>query len=235
MKLPDAHTWLLPASISSRLDLAVVSKAARKVGGDYYDFYKASDTEIGVILADISGHGEQAALRASVLQEVFRELIKETHQPRDLAWLANQSVVNRFDKATFVTALFMLINLDQMSITLVRCGHPFPLIYRSKTQTVDVLESDGLGMGITTNGFENHLIERSVRFGENDMLLACTDGALEGRNVHSEEFGLSRLIRTFAKSAQGNAQEAVDQILDSVLRFEPVNPDDTTLLAFRAK
>ena len=67
---------LLPEDVPAvpGLDVAVHYRTAHRAGGDYYDFFPLSDGRLGVLVADVSGHGTPAAVLMAVTHSMTHAL-----------------------------------------------------------------------------------------------------------------------------------------------------------------
>ena len=54
---------------------------AREVGGDYYDFLPLDDTRMGILIADVSGHGTPAAVLMAVTHSIAHAFCEPTREP----------------------------------------------------------------------------------------------------------------------------------------------------------
>ena len=66
--IAELQQSLLPVEVPHvpGLDVAVHYRTANRAGGDYYDFFPLPDGRLGVLLADVSGHGTPAAVLMSI-------------------------------------------------------------------------------------------------------------------------------------------------------------------------
>ena len=61
---------ILPAAFPDSADIRVAARYVpmNSLAGDFYDFIVADDTQTGLLIADVSGHGVAAALIASIVK-----------------------------------------------------------------------------------------------------------------------------------------------------------------------
>ena len=52
------------------------------VAGDFYEFVPADQKRVGILVADVSGHGVPAALIASMIKVTAQSVISCAHDPR---------------------------------------------------------------------------------------------------------------------------------------------------------
>lgn len=229
------QSQLLPQAIPfrERLDIAAVSETAPSVGGDYFDFRKVSDTHLAVILTDVSASGEQAVRHAHIVKDIFHSLAPNAVETDDFARHANQAVLHAFDKGVFVTAVFALINVDTSIVSLVRCGHCYPLLWRGEKSEVLVVTPEGPGLGILSEAERPKFEEKQISLNEKDCLLLYTDGVMEANNQEREEYGMERLVHSLARHAGENSANIVASILGDVHVHASEVRDDMTVMALK--
>lgn len=74
---------LLPraAPITPYLDIASYFNPAEEVGGDYYDYFSLGDQQIGVVIADVSGHGPAAAMMMTMVKGILHSIVQQFSSP----------------------------------------------------------------------------------------------------------------------------------------------------------
>jgi serine phosphatase RsbU (regulator of sigma subunit) len=218
------------------LDIAARYIPMTSVAGDFYDFIPIDDKRIGILVADVSGHGMPAALISSMLKiALSAQTYCATDPERVLAGL-NQALCGKFQEH-FVTAAYVLIDTEKQTLRYAGAGHP-PLILRSNSEntTSDFVEN-GLFLGFFPEATYTSV---ELPFKVGDWGVMYTDGIPESTNPSDEQFGIDR----FKLFLQNNHELSVDQFVDSFLAKlskwsdsasgrEP--EDDITLLAFHFK
>ncbi|WP_425593383.1 7TM diverse intracellular signaling domain-containing protein, partial [Leptospira selangorensis] len=84
---------ILPAEVpKSRYLSAIVSYLPLyDIGGDFYDYFESKENELGIVIADVTGHGVSAALDSSTVKIAFRNAKNFMHSPKEL-----MTEMNRF-------------------------------------------------------------------------------------------------------------------------------------------
>ena len=134
------------APLSSSLELYGFCQAARKVGGDYYDFIRFENNQIGVAVADVAGKGISAALLMSTVQASLRsQAMMGRADTQDDGSVANLvSVINRLmckstGEASYVTFFYAQFDEVTKNLTYVNAGHNPPLLIQSKSPEMPAL------------------------------------------------------------------------------------------------
>ena len=218
------------------LDIAARYIPMTSVAGDFYDFIPIDDKRIGILVADVSGHGMPAALISSMLKiALSAQTYCATDPERVLAGL-NQALCGKFQEH-FVTAAYVLIDTEKQTLRYAGAGHP-PLILRSNSEntTSDFVEN-GLFLGFFPEATYTSV---ELPFKVGDWGVMYTDGIPESTNPSDEQFGIDRFKLFLQNNHELSADQFVDSFLaklskwsDSASGREP--EDDITLLAFHFK
>jgi serine phosphatase RsbU (regulator of sigma subunit) len=215
------------------LDMAARYNPMTSVAGDFYDFIPIDDHRIGILVADVSGHGMPAALISSMLKIALDGQIECASEPARVLAGLNHALCGKF-QGHFVTATYVVVDTERQSLFYAGAGHP-PLIImdHSAEQTRDFVEN-GLFLGYFPNATYTAI---EIPFKTGDWGVLYTDGILEMTDPSEEQFGLVR-FKQFLQNNHGlSAGQFVDAFLDELSRWsclasgrEP--EDDITLLAF---
>lgn len=191
---------LFPESLPTLPDvhLAAVNHPARIVSGDLYDVIKIDPERIAVLCADVSGKGFAAALLASEVYAYVRSTLRAAcvfadptlgPLPVQVVTLLNTEAARRNAAGRYATMFFGEFDASARSLCYVNAGHNPPLMFTDSK--VSELTVGGPPVGL----FEDSVYEAAtVTVPHNGTVLMYTDGVVEARNTHDEEFGLERLI-----------------------------------------
>jgi len=141
------QTSLLPRVLPQvrGLDLAACYLPMTAVAGDLYDVVELGPSQIGILVADVSGHGVPAALVASMVKLAFSAQADQAHDP-GLVLSAMNRILCRHVERTFVTAVYAVVDTDRRTITVANAGHP-PLLIGHSNGTVDESREHGHMLG----------------------------------------------------------------------------------------
>jgi sigma-B regulation protein RsbU (phosphoserine phosphatase) len=215
------------------LDIAARYIPMTSVAGDFYDFLVIDDKRIGILVADVSGHGMPAALISSMLKIALAAQIGCASDPARVLAGLNQALCGKF-QGHFVTAAYVLVDTDKQSISYAGAGHP-PLIVRDNSagETREFVEN-GLFLGFFPDATYTS-IDIPLRPGDWGVLY--TDGILETTNLSEEQFGVDRFKLFLQSHHDLSAGQFVDKLLDELSCWSDTASgrepeDDITLLAF---
>ncbi len=228
------QTGLLPKKppASPGLEIAAYFNPADEVGGDYYDYFDLGNEQIGVVMADVSGHGTSSALVMTMVKGVLHAIAPRFESPQRL--LAEMNVIfNRIaPKEMFVTMIFLVFDLKNKCLRYSNAGHNPLLFYDSQTQACEMLELRGPALGLSKlSVFQEK--EKILQAG--DVLLVYTDGVTETFNSKGEMFEEGRLVQAVAAAASEPAGKIIERIKSKLLEFRGQSPqsDDVAIIAVK--
>ncbi len=233
--LPDAPV-LLPG-----LNVCAVCRPAREVGGDYYEFVHLGDGRLGVLVADVSGKGTSAAFYMAELKGIILSLGQIYQSPKRLLMEANRILATSLDARTFITMIYLVVDLEARTVTYVRAGHT-PLIYlpaNGQPPQTQILIPDGLVVGLQLDGieelFEELLEERTLPIAAGDLFVLFTDGITEAMNQEFDLFGEERFSRLLEEHGHLPSEDLRERILGDVEAFvgDADQHDDMTIVLLR--
>src|SRR5437763_3250385 len=156
---PSTKSLKSPGAFSSRfcrkvfrsgltgLDIAARYLPMSAVAGDFYDFLFIDEKRIGILIADVTGHGIPAALIASMLKVAFAAQAHHANDPACVLAGLNRALCGKFEEH-FVTAAYLFIDLENCLLRYSAAGHP-PLMLASRTSgAVREIEQNGLMLGL---------------------------------------------------------------------------------------
>jgi serine phosphatase RsbU (regulator of sigma subunit)/DNA-binding transcriptional regulator YhcF (GntR family) len=225
----DIQQGLLPREIPQipGFTIAGAWQPARTVGGDYYDVLPLSETEMALIIADVSGKGMPAALLMSNLQATVKAYAATELPPQDLCGKVNRAICKSITIGKFITFFYAVLDSAGRRLTYTNAGHNPPLIARQDGSCLR-LETGGAVLGVFANGsYEG----ASIDLLPGDRLVMFTDGITEAADSNGEELGEERLIAFLRENPAAAAAELRDAIMRSVTQFCREDfADDATLL-----
>lgn len=213
------------------LEIAARHLSMSAVAGDFYDFLVVDEKRIGVLIADVTGHGVPAALIASMLKVAFAAQSAHADAPARVLTGLNRALCGKFEDH-FVTAAYVFVDMEAEVMRYAGAGHP-PLMVISRTAgKARQIEENGLMLGLFPEA-EYSAIEIPLTAG--DRYLLCTDGVLEASNASKEEFGRSGSMQFLESNSALSAKPFSDKLVDTVARWSGnlaggAQEDDITLL-----
>jgi serine phosphatase RsbU (regulator of sigma subunit) len=202
---------ILPRETPKIRGLEIVARylPMSSVAGDFYDFIVVDEKHVGILIADVSGHGLPAALIASMLQVALAAQSSRASDPGQVLAGLNQSLCGKF-KQHFVTAAYVFVDLEKKSMSYAGAGHPPLLLWRTSTGNASEVAENGLLLGLFPEQSYS-VIEVPVEPG--DKVVLYTDGILETKSPSEQEYGVD-LLKGFLES---NHNLRGDLFADSLL------------------
>jgi sigma-B regulation protein RsbU (phosphoserine phosphatase) len=228
------QTAILPAAFpqSERFSGYAMMKAARQVGGDFYDYFMIDQRHLAVVIADVSGKGVPAAFFMAIARTVIQGISRESLAPGETMAKANDLVCRENPLELFVTVFYGILDIETGVLRYANAGHNCPYIV-SHTGEVSALE----GTGGTACGIMEGLPyeEAAITLAPGDALFMFTDGVTEAFDINEQEYGDARLAAALANSEGAVIEDLAGQVVASVAAFVGAAPqsDDLTCLALR--
>lgn len=212
----------------ARVTLAARYRPMAAVAGDFYDFLEFDRQRLGVLVADVSGHGVPAALIASMVKVALAAQEGQAERPAAVLAGMNDALFGRLG-GQFVTAAYLFIDERVGLFRYAAAGHPPMLRLARSGRDVRELEKNGLALGFAHPAHYQEL-EQPLEGGE--RLLLYTDGLVEAANAADDFFGLERLKIVLAAGAALPLEAAADALLRSVDAWsgQPASDDQTLVL-----
>ncbi len=225
---------ILPSSTPKITGMDIVARyiPMTSVAGDFYDFIVVDERHVGILIADVSGHGLPAALIASMLQVALTAQARHVSEPGKVLAGLNQALCGKFQH-NFVTAAYVYVDLEKNIMNYAGAGHPPLLLWRKSTGSASQLLENGLVMGQFEEATYDSL-QVPIEIG--DRFVLYTDGILETSNPAQEEFGTGRFMQFMETNNRLPAGRFADALLLELARWLEQPPgeghkDDISLLA----
>jgi phosphoserine phosphatase RsbU/P len=188
----------------------------------------ANPSELGVLVADVSGHGVPAALVASMVKIAFAAELERLDDPGLALQGMNRTLWAKFDRA-YVTAFLAHFHPSAGRLEYAIAGHPRAIVRRADGR-LERLDKGNLPLTFVP-GVPYATTEVTIEAG--DRIVFFTDGLLEAANPAGEFFGDARLAELVAESATHDPERFVDHLVDEVHHW--IGPaaslqDDITLV-----
>lgn len=231
----EIQQGLIPktAPESPAFDVKGLSIAADETGGDFYDYLPLPDGKIGIVVADVVGHGIGAALLMATSRAFLRALGLTEQDPAKVLFSLNNLLARDLDAGRFVTLLYGILDPGTRTLVYSSAGHDSPTLYRAATDDFVELDSTGLPLGIMADmDFPN---ADPIPLGPGDILALTTDGVWEAPNAEGEAFGRDRMQLAMRGAKGRDSQAVVGGVHDALMGFlGAMKPkDDVTLVVVK--
>ena len=207
--LPDNCPDIPPLSIAARyIPLTAVA-------GDFYDFQTKGGNGLGILIADVSGHGVGAALVSSMLKIAFASQFNNLEDPAYVLMEINRILQGKIEDS-FVTACALYLDRDKGTLRYANAGHPPPMMWRRSAMKIIRLARGNIVLGpfpdIVYQNEELILVEE-------DRLLLYTDGLTEIRNKRNQFFGENGVEKLLETHSSDSVDFTADHILEHLYKW----------------
>ncbi|MDB5050420.1 MAG: Stage sporulation protein [Fibrobacteres bacterium] len=217
---------LLPTSFPNHLLRRIASKyiPAGMVGGDYYDCFELPSGNLGMVVADVSGHGIGAALVMSMFKVLLRTFsMQDGISGQDASPCSVLNKINatfmtqQLGAAQFVTAFYAIFDKGSRRLTYCNAGHVAQLVQQDpagapKPDGLLEMPSQGLVLGMFATTF---LSDASIDLAPEARVFLFTDGITEAHGINGKMFGVEPL-RDLALVAGSDHPAA---LIDSLMKL----------------
>jgi sigma-B regulation protein RsbU (phosphoserine phosphatase) len=207
----EIQSFILPREMAQIKGLEIAARYVpmTTMAGDFYDFLVIDDNRIGILVADVSGHGVPASLIASMVKIAFVSQAPHAADPARVLAGVNHILCGKLE-SDFVTAGYLFIDIEQQTASYAGAGHPPLLLWRQKEQEIIEIRPKGIILGqMEDTVYKN----TGLKLQKSDRFVLYTDGIVEALNPAGEIYGGDR-FKSFIKS---NSDLAADQFSDRLL------------------
>ncbi len=204
---------------------------ANHVGGDFYDYIPMPDGRLGIVVADVVGHGVAAAMLTAKLAADVRYKLLSLPEPVDAINELNASLSRDLVEDHFVTLVLAVLAPDSGEVVIVNAGHVPPLHTATDGRVLDVAaEESGWPLGIETDATYRQC---KLQLEPGEIVAIYTDGINEALNVAGEMYGIQR-IRDYLRSAPRDLANLGQGIIDDIREHARGSDqsDDMCLICF---
>ncbi|RAP52494.1 MAG: hypothetical protein BZ137_08620 [Methanosphaera sp. rholeuAM130] len=203
-------------------------KAAKEVGGDFYDYYRIDEDNTMIIIGDASGKGIPAAIFTIITQNSIKLLIKNEMNPAKVLTDVNNQICENNPEMMFITLFLAIYNNKTHRLTYANAGHNPPIIKNNDNYELLNLDSE-IVLGVMDNyEYKNHELLLQ------DEIILYTDGITDAQNENKELYGEERFIEVLNNH---ETNDLINEIISDINGFtkEEEQFDDMTLLILKVK
>jgi len=194
------------------------------VAGDFYDYIAVDDHQVGLLIADVSGHGVPAALIASMVKLAAASQRAVAADPCRFMTGMNSALLGNTQNQ-FVTAAYVHLNAESGELRYSAAAHPPLLLVRNGS--VMPIKENGLMLAVFSSASYSTGV---YKLQAGDRIVMYTDGLTEASNAAGDFFGQDSLCDLLTKTRQLSPSVAADLIISSVRQWSGKQDDDMTIL-----
>jgi sigma-B regulation protein RsbU (phosphoserine phosphatase) len=223
---------ILPGSIDdwNELKFAVRYIAMEKIGGDFYDVHQLKGEKLGVMIADVSGHGIPAALVTTMAKISFGNAGLKYDSPRRIFQEVNQSILDHVRTQDYMTCFMVSID-DEYNVVYSNASHQKAVLVRAASGEIELLDTNGLFIGAIEEARDSYE-EKAVKLDYGDRIVLYTDGIPEAINADRKEYSNRRLEKAIFQNRGLPLEDFCDAIIEDLENHIGSSSveDDITLL-----
>lgn len=206
---------------------------SEEASGDYFDVFPISGSLVGVVVADVCGHGAPAAVMMAMVRILVRSRASEFSDPSDMLRYINDILFREVGNFIFITMVYTVLDTSTGVMRYSSAGHPAPFIVHGESRTSEPLSLAGdVPINLSPN---RAYVSQECVLEPLDSVVFYTDGVTEVFNPDGELFGEERLCHVLEQSATAPADQIAARIVDTAQAFAGHAPlkDDFTLLVLQ--
>ena len=206
---------------------------AREVAGDFYDFFKIDDDNIGFVIGDVSGKGITASLIMVKAMTLIQDYAIHFEDLSDVFYEVNNLLCEGNVENLFVTCWLGKINFKTKKLSYVNAGHNPPLIKQNEN-----FEYYNINPGVVLAAMEDMPYETNeLQLKSGDAIILYTDGITEANYNYNDFYGEERLKDILNKHKNDDLEKIITSVKKDIDDFceNQEQFDDTTMFAIRLK
>jgi sigma-B regulation protein RsbU (phosphoserine phosphatase) len=213
-------------------DISAYNFPTEEVSGDYYDWVRIYDDQIGIVIADVSGKGVPAALLMAFLRASLRAATHIGYATHISMSKVNYLLWESIERNQFVTAFYGVLDATNRTLTYSNAGHNPPLLLEADG-TAKFQERGGVPLGMFR---DSRYYEYFQTIEPGQLLVLYTDGLTEAMNSTEEEYGRDRLVTATRQCRDLSARDMVDFIHRDLISWTEGRGahDDVTIFIIKA-
>jgi serine phosphatase RsbU (regulator of sigma subunit)/CheY-like chemotaxis protein len=199
------------------------------VSGDLFDIWQLDSSNVGLLIADVSGHGLPAAFIGAMTKMAVSYAPKD--DPASMIASVNSALTATMPEGRFVTLAAAFYNLETGCLQLASAGHPASYVWHADTKQVEQINPKGLALGILPDTAYELSLSRLSR---GDKFLMVSDGLTETQNMDGVFFAAAGVAAAFGGSASNcPIGECMNLLLEhqQVFAGGRIVRDDVTMVA----
>ncbi|MGK5095328.1 SpoIIE family protein phosphatase [Deltaproteobacteria bacterium TL4] len=224
---------LLPSKLPQIPGIRIATKyqPMEQIGGDIYDLIEFPDHKLGIMLADVTGHGIPAALISFMFVDSFQAAAYAYNSAHHVLQAINEIFYHRLEEDKFVTAFYGILDTQSHLFQYATAGHPPGYVLRAHQEKVIPMQTEGTMLGVLSSADANYQ-ERVVQLEPGDKLFLYTDAIIETSNEADEMYGSLQLEELLLKHRHLKIDELLIQAYETPLKFSNKfsYTDDVTLV-----
>ncbi len=219
MGFDDKHVY---SKTSDRWSLraSYLYNPSHHLAGDFFQLLPVDENKVGILVCDVMGHGVKAALVTMLIRGLMSEIPDILESPSKALQHLNETLIELAadeEFPRFVTAAYMILDLENGKASIASGGHPAPILKRKTSDRLIVedcpINDPGAALGLITGElFE----ETHFDLDEETRIYLFTDGILEQQRPDGASFGREGLVAAASKTSNEPIEDQLDILLQEL-------------------
>jgi serine phosphatase RsbU (regulator of sigma subunit) len=218
------------------MEFGAFYSAQTESGGDYYDFINLGDGQMGITIADVSGHGVGSGLVMAMTRTLLHTYCTKTINTKKIFEIINEYLKENTASNYFVTMFYGILNLNTFKFTYSSAGHCQPILIRNGS--IRQMPAGGTALGVISGDMFSKTIEiKEAQLQKGDYFVQYTDGVDEAMDAKGNEFGHDRFQKALLANDGKTPQEMIKSVVKEINAFTGNIPqhDDITMIIFKIR
>lgn len=214
------------------IEIASYFSPAEAVGGDYYDYFEIDENHVGIVVADVSGHGPSAALIMTMIKGILHSIIRNYTSPEKAIGELNSIISRILPADVFITLLFVVLDLKNKLLQFSNAGHMPIVHYSRQNNRCQNIELQGSALNLLE---DSSYSLKEFPFQSEDIFFIYTDGVNETVNDLLEMFEISGLQNAMKEVTSEPADKIIEHIKSKLQIFtgKSSQADDIVMIAIK--
>ncbi len=215
------------------VDLHGASFPAVTTSGDYFDYLPLGDGRVGMVIADVMGHGLGPALLMMATRAYLRAFAQVNPDIDRVLTLTNRALAGDVADDRFVTLLLAQFDAGRGVLRYTNAGHNAGYVLDPSGAARALLYSTGLPLGIHPDG--GFPVAPEIELAPGETVVLWTDGVVQAHAPTGEPFGEDRALNVVRSLPGRPAREVVAALCEEARSFAGGGPQEDDMTAIVLK
>lgn len=210
----------------------------KKMGGDFFDFFKLDEDHFGFFIGEVADQGIPAAIFMMIIRTLLHTFaLKKLSACECFEKINKLLLVKEIFFAIFVTAFYGILNIKTGEVRYCNAGHPPPISISKKGEMEELGRNEGIALAITDNldQFKVKYESKAFQLEKGSCMLLYTYGVIETQNASRDIFSEHRLKEFLKNSSSLSPKDIVQGLKNELAEFSKgvMQASDVAILSFR--
>jgi sigma-B regulation protein RsbU (phosphoserine phosphatase) len=209
------------------------NQSSEMIGGDYIGLIPKHDGSLIISIGDVMGKGLTAGFLTGMIHGALSGITLQEHEPDIILSSLNKALIYDFQRFNaFATFLVSLYDEKSRTLSWANAGQNYPLLWKSETKQCQPLELKGIMVGVLDP--LTYKVDQ-IRLEKGDIVFWYTDGLIELRNSHREQYGINRVRSIIEKFSEDGLQNLVMHLQADLFKYceDSKFSDDISFIALK--